>query len=502
MTDLSPKQKLLIAKQQLDKLSIFIVSLSDFFSGTHPSIDLELKKIKKLLSGKPDYDLASELSVKINADLKKETKLLQQQQLNTLSQIENGLRKLKELDAIDKEVKEEISHFLSNLSTNDGQKITPISTFEKALSIFRKALSNNVVSLSAQESKQQKQLHLQIAQELKELLIPYLKKNPKDLAIIELREKLNAGLTPNELLECCLSLIRFVVKDVVSEAGSAKKLIHDIHKSLQKVNQGIKTTIEKTQTRMSKRAKQTANMKKQIDAIETALVDTDKLEDLKEQAQLYLIKLQDSLDASETEDKIEHKKMIALLLSMQKRLIELETQAQSYQQKLEDQRNQAMTDSLTSLPNRVAYEEKARNVIANAENEQSSLCMAVIDIDHFKSINDKYGHSVGDKTLQVIGKQLRGNLRQSDFVARWGGEEFVILLPTSKLEIAFKRLEQMRLKISELPFMFKGNRVSVTVSIGLVELSKGETLEQAFERADKLLYKAKENGRNQTQFKE
>jgi hypothetical protein len=100
MSTVSPKQQLMIAKQQLDKLSIFIAGLADFFYGASPAIDDDFQAIKKLLSGKPDYDKATELSVGLNARLKKESKYMQQKNADTLSQIQKSLRQLTELEVV------------------------------------------------------------------------------------------------------------------------------------------------------------------------------------------------------------------------------------------------------------------------------------------------------------------------------------------------------------------------------------------------------------------
>jgi diguanylate cyclase (GGDEF)-like protein len=157
-----------------------------------------------------------------------------------------------------------------------------------------------------------------------------------------------------------------------------------------------------------------------------------------------------------------------------------------------------MTDTLTKLPNRMAYEEKIENEFTKVKTRKTQLCMALIDIDHFKRINDKYGHSVGDKTLQIIATQIKKNLAPSDFVARWGGEEFVVIMPESELQASFERLEAMREKIASLPFMLKGARVVVTVSIGLIDVKQSHSIQEAFDNVDKLLYEAKQGGRNQT----
>ncbi len=501
MSETTPKQQLMVARQHLDKLAVFITNLVDFFNGANPEIDAELKQIKKLLAGKPDYDGAGELSVKLSAVLKKESKFMLQKNADTLSQIQNSLRKLNELDVVNSEVKEEVKQFIQSLNPDKNNTSSPIKQFEHALQLFRKALSNNVVMQSQAEVTQQQMLHAQITRELQELISPYYAGNTEDKTLAELQKKLNSGLEHSELLECCLAMIRFVIKDVIKEASTANKLIHNIHKSLGKINVGIKSTIEKSKSRMQKRSAQNTAMRKQITAIEATLADSQKVEDLKRETQTHLSKMQASLKSSEADERAEQEKMIALLESMQKRLTELEDKAQGYKQKLLDQRINAMTDTLTKLPNRMAYEEKIASAFELSKSNKSKLCMAILDIDHFKRINDKYGHSVGDKTLQIIATQIKKNLSTTDFVARWGGEEFIVLMPDSDTDECFSRLDAMREKISQLPFMFKGNRVSVTVSIGLTDIAEHANIESAFEQSDELLYLAKEKGRNQIQRK-
>ncbi|WP_395344556.1 diguanylate cyclase [Ningiella sp. W23] len=502
MSSATPKQQLMIARQHLDKLAIFINSMVDFFNGANPAIDKELKSIKTLLAGKPDYERAAELSATINSEMKKQSKYMRQHNLATLSQLQDSLRKINDLDAVDADTKSQIKHFIQSLAPESSNVTSPIAQFEKALSLFKQALSNNVVTRSQQDSKDQEKLHQEIIQELQELISPYHASESENKTIAELREKLQSGLAHRELLECCLVMIRFVMRDVIKEASTANKLINDIHKSLSKINVGIKTTIAKSKNRMQQRSAQNKTMRKQIDAIEATLSDSQRIEDLKREAQTHLTKMQSSLKASEADERAEQEKLIVLLESMQKRLSELEDKAQNYKQKLLDQRIQAMTDTLTKLPNRMAYEEKVEATYKQSKQSQNELCMAILDIDHFKQINDKYGHSVGDKTLQIIATQIKKNLNDDDFVARWGGEEFVALMPKSSLTDCFERLEAMREKISQLPFMFKGQRVSVTVSIGLTDMLEYSSIEKAFEQADALLYEAKQNGRNQTKIKD
>jgi diguanylate cyclase len=511
MTTVSPKQQLMIAKQQLDKLSIFISGLADFFNGVSPAIDDEFQQIKKLLAGKPNYDKATELSVGLNARLKKESKYMQQKNADTLSQIQKSLRQLTDLNVVDAVVKKEIKSFIQTLVPSETKTASaPIAQFEVALGLFRKALANNVVVSKQEDEKDQQKLHADITRELKELIAPYYKQeisknnkqSTKDKTITDVNQKLNAGLGNKELLECCLIMIRFVIKDVLTDASAATKLINDIHRSLGKINQGIKSTIVSSRKRLDKREIQSKAMQAQISEIEYSLSETQNVPDLKKHTTECLAKLQNSLAMNEQQDRVEQEKLITLLQSMQNRLDDLESQADGYKQKLLQQRINAMSDSLTKLPNRMAYEEKASAELVRSKQNKTPVFMAVIDIDNFKQINDKYGHSVGDKTLQVIASQLRKMLPKTDFLARWGGEEFIALLHDENIQQSVTKIEELRVNIAKLPFLFKGQRLSVTVSIGLTKFSSCANVNEAFDIADKLLYKAKENGRNQTCFEE
>ena len=120
----------------------------------------------------------------------------------------------------------------------------------------------------------------------------------------------------------------------------------------------------------------------------------------------------------------------------------------------------------------------------------------VADVDHFKQINDNYGHLAGDKVLRILAKEISTRVRQTDFVARYGGEEFVVLLNNIALEDAEKLMNNVRQKIEKCPFHFKEKQVQITMSFGIAEFGRNDMPETAFERADTALYRAKQSGRN------
>jgi diguanylate cyclase len=157
---------------------------------------------------------------------------------------------------------------------------------------------------------------------------------------------------------------------------------------------------------------------------------------------------------------------------------------------------QLMLDALTRVHSRYAYEQRIREEFQRWERHGHPLAFVLWDVDHFKSVNDTYGHSAGDKLLRVVANILRRMKRAEDFIARIGGEEFVLLLPVTNLEEATIFANRVRETIAKTPFHHKGTPEYVTVSCGVTEFRAGDTPLLAYQRADDALYEAKQAGRN------
>ena len=156
------------------------------------------------------------------------------------------------------------------------------------------------------------------------------------------------------------------------------------------------------------------------------------------------------------------------------------------------------TDPLTTAANRRAFNEILSQEFSRFKRSQREYALIMIDLDHFKSINDQHGHSVGDQVLIEVTERCKDNIRVHDILARLGGEEFCILLPYTESKQAKKVAERLREKIEIKPIIVDGLRVKVTISVGISLVSTGdEDGHQAMERADQKLFQAKESGRNQ-----
>ena len=157
----------------------------------------------------------------------------------------------------------------------------------------------------------------------------------------------------------------------------------------------------------------------------------------------------------------------------------------------------ASTDSMTKLYNRRYFTKTSKHILDLAKRENQDISLIMLDIDKFKTINDTYGHDVGDEVIISLANELISTQRSSDVVCRFGGEEFVILLPNTPIEGAVHTAENIRKNIENIILEINNKQISFTVSIGVSSIKQDETnIEKALKRADEALYSAKENGRN------
>lgn len=181
---------------------------------------------------------------------------------------------------------------------------------------------------------------------------------------------------------------------------------------------------------------------------------------------------------------------------------ELGKQAQvmmSLQRDLDRVRQEAMTDGLTNVANRKAFDQQLERLIVRTEEEGSTFSLILMDIDHFKTFNDNYGHQIGDQVLRLVAKTLVDGVKGRDFVARYGGEEFAILLPTTNQHAAQRVADELREAVANKQVVNRnsGKKLGrITLSGGITEFFVGDTQDDLIQRTDEALYEAKNKGRN------
>jgi diguanylate cyclase len=181
---------------------------------------------------------------------------------------------------------------------------------------------------------------------------------------------------------------------------------------------------------------------------------------------------------------------------MQQELQAAEQRLQEQARVLESRMAEALTDALTKLANRRAFDEEMTRRQSEFQRHGRNVCVIMLDIDHFKRVNDTHGHRAGDEVLRGVARMLRRTFRDMDIPCRYGGEEFAVILPGTTLKEACIAAERARQSIAKEVFYFEGTGLHVATSVGLAELLPGESVDTVVQRADEALYASKEAGRN------
>lgn len=185
--------------------------------------------------------------------------------------------------------------------------------------------------------------------------------------------------------------------------------------------------------------------------------------------------------------------------ALESRLTSSKLEISSLQQSLEAIRAESLTDPLTSLGNRKYFDNAIETAVAQARDNDQPLSLLMIDIDHFKSFNDNFGHLIGDQVLRLVALALKYNVKGQDIIARYGGEEFVVVLPNTTLRQALTVADNIRRAVMSKQLKKKSTGEilgRVTVSVGVSILQPGDEAHSLLDRADACLYAAKRNGRN------
>lgn len=269
-----------------------------------------------------------------------------------------------------------------------------------------------------------------------------------------------------------------------------------LHQRLQDIQQFLETAKAGEEQSLRNQEKLDADVRKELLEIRTS-VKGDDIGRLRHEIESMVNRIVAAVDSFHSQEKKRRDEVFERIEQLAKRMESMEAEATELKSSLEAQRLEAMRDALTELPNRAAYDDAIAREYSRWRRHGHPLSLCVVDIDHFKQINDNLGHLRGDKVLKLVAREISRRVRNEDFVARYGGEEFVILMPETDQQSALAAAEKVRMAIADCPFSFNNERLLVTASIGVASFVEGDTIEACFERADRALYHAKTNGRNQ-----
>lgn len=240
------------------------------------------------------------------------------------------------------------------------------------------------------------------------------------------------------------------------------------------------------------------NLTSEMDALGTRLQAAPELNSLQTEIQQRMQAISSYLKAFHDQEDARARLWRTRSEQMDRRIHELERSTQDMEVSLRKEHQRATTDPLTGIANRLVFEQRMAEVCQQAQAGRVA-CLLVLDIDHFKRINDQYGHAAGDRALCIVARQLATVLRPDDVLARYGGEEFTVILSGADLQAGRQKAESLRRQIEATSFRGRQKPVRITLCCGVTGVGAGDTPATVFARADRALYLAKERGRNRVE---
>lgn len=329
-------------------------------------------------------------------------------------------------------------------------------------------------------------------------LLHYLTVPPEHRDKLESLEKtLNGDLNASSLITVIEEIKGLVLDLFGKEQNQFKFLLEHVSTQLIQVNNYLKNVFEHNKITKEETNKLEQGIQGTLDDIQSNMNSATSLKEFSTYLQQNLNYIGKQIKTYKSSEQARLHSYEQEILQLQAKLTDFEEKNAQMNKTLLDQSIKINTDVLTKIANRNFYNISIQKAYARWQSTGEKLSLALADIDYFKSINDKFGHLAGDKVLVKIASIFKDCLRPADFLARYGGEEFVIIFHELSAEEAQLKLEKLRLEIEHFHFLYRGDRVPVTISFGVTSICEGDDIESLFIRADDALYQAKKNGRNQ-----
>jgi diguanylate cyclase (GGDEF)-like protein len=294
-----------------------------------------------------------------------------------------------------------------------------------------------------------------------------------------------------------IGLLHEYISDVCDERESTAKFIKDIGVRLLEVESNLISTLEITDKSIDSSINFNDFMESEMGNFKRSVNHSNSFEELKTAVTQKISEIANAIMNKKKNDNSLKNNIKTNSEQLVSGFNVMKSEAEKAREKISLLEKELYTDPLTGAMNRRAYTNKINEEFLRFSRYKNKFSILIFDVDHFKKINDTYGHATGDKCLVEIIKRVKKVIRKSDMLARFGGEEFVVVLPETLIEGAMDVAEKIRESVENIEFIHKNEVVRITVSLGVAQVEEtDETTEELFERMDAQLYQAKKSGRN------
>ncbi len=473
--------------------------------GNHKELDHKLAELRKGIKKAED---SSELEPFITAT-NQSLKSFEAEFANSLRELKSDVleigESLQSTKGMDSTVRRNLRMILNKIKSTDSSIITEIqpniANLMKLLVAVKFSDVTNDDAPSNEPINIAETFNSNMMESLVSGLIKLSKSDVIKPSLDTFSDRIKIADSDDQKLDICLSFFEDVVGRFSEEFSQTQRLILNINKALADVHATLLDSLKSSKNYDKQLKSLNSQIDKQIKELSDSTNSATSLSELQVVIDKKLSVINTSIRKRDDIEQERSDKLQSALNAMEAKLGGLEQRTDYYRNKWLEEKVRNGIDTLTSLPNRGAYDNRIQEEYQRWLRQPQPLSIAVIDIDHFKKINDNYGHSVGDKTLKIVANTLKKSLRKTDFLARYGGEEFVVIMVNSDPSKVAGPLESLRKAVEKIPFKVKDTPLNITISIGFTAFLAADNVHTAFDRADKALYEAKHTGRNRVCYK-
>ena len=477
-------------QHQVSTLSNFAAKLSLSCKGLDIELDNRLAKFRSELNKGMSFEDFAPLVDEILSLLKNQEAIQLAHQRDLFTSVRNAGKQLQQTKGLPDDTRRTLRNLLDNELENIQSVHGYIPILNQLITFYHQALMAKTNSFYNPPN-----LNI-LSEKLVTLVSKLVLEGNANEPLYLIKKRICQNKAVDQLLDAAIDVIALIVESIQIERESAQSFLTSLNQTLEELHRSIVSTSEHSESMNVECELINQRIGDKLQSLNTQTKNATSITALKQLVENELRSLSDDIIEKEKLEKKDRQVLLTSFEQINVRINTLESKVSSYKERLNEQRFKSLLDSLTNLPNRAAFDERYNNEL-NLFNEQpSDIVLVIVDVDHFKSVNDRFGHTAGDITLQVIAKALQKSIRQTDFIARYGGEEFVLLMPQTSLDNATEHLNKLRRSIKKIPFKFKDQQIQITVSLGATQFKMGDTPLKAFDRADEALYDAKNSGRD------
>ncbi|KGY13860.1 diguanylate cyclase [Vibrio tubiashii] len=474
-----------------------IASLSSAYQCENPRLQAGLTELIQAIEQQQDVStLIPKLAV-LERLLKQQGLAMEQQTEHLDCQIKHSGETLLRLTGLPARIKRDLRDLLSYSSglkhPRSEQALKLLSLYERSVKIIT---SNPDYSVNQVAASSDRDLLLRLSEELQHLITELDFEGESGDLLIDIRTKLLVGVNSHVLLELTLQTLKLVIEGTHYERKTSEQFLEQVNASLSTSLKSAAQNSQQSHSYFAHRQEMNDELEELVADTQAKVANAESIESLKQQVNPLLTQLNSLSERLKHAEQREQ----ALLERMDYGKNQLEALfdiTQDYRRRLEDQAQRMLLDPLTKVYNRAAFGDRLELEYRRWIRAQHTLRVVILDIDGFKAINDSFGYAAGDKALKIIARTIQKEIREVDTVARFSGEEFILLLPELSDNNAYSTIQSIQTQVSKLPFKFRDRNLTITLSAASTSFKDSDTPEEVLERINLCLNEAKTLGKSQ-----